>query len=146
MSLAAATLLSRAPRHSAQRRRIADVLARAVEEGGDIAAVSAVDNARPGYLRYAIIDAGRRSPRPDLGILRGYPKSLADLEELRPALVGGDAPTPGVDRLCASLFTLPTHDLVRSRDLEQIIEWLRIPARLIVSPSARSRSLDVAEK
>lgn len=146
LSVAAATLVSSAPDQSAQRRRIAAVLARAVEEGGDVAAVSSVDKARPGYLRYAIIDSGRRSPRPDLGVLRGYPKSLADLDQLRPALIGSDPPTPGVDRLCTSLFTLPTHSLVRSADLEQMIEWLRIPARLIAATSARSRSLDVAEK
>ncbi|HKV49941.1 MAG TPA: DegT/DnrJ/EryC1/StrS family aminotransferase [Gemmatimonadaceae bacterium] len=146
MSVVAATLVQRAPEQSAQRRRVADVLARAVEEGGAVGAVAVVDKARPGYLRYAIIDSGLRSPRPDLGVLRGYPKNLADLESLRPSLVGGDDPTPGVARLTRALFTVPTHALVRSSDLEQIIEWLRIPARLVVDPSARSRSLDAAER
>jgi len=144
MSAAAAALVSRAPRGLAGRMRIAAILTRAVEEGGDIAAIAVADKARPSYLRYAIVDSGRRSPSPDIGVLRGYPSSLAYLEAMRPALVGDEVALPGADRLVKSLFTLPTHGLVRSADLEMATEWLRVPARLLVKARAERDSLSQA--
>jgi dTDP-4-amino-4,6-dideoxygalactose transaminase len=147
MSAAAAALVSRAPRELAARLRIAGILARAVEEGGDIGAIAVTDKARPSYLRYVILDSGRRSPRPDIGVLRGYPSSLADLDEMRRhALVGDDAPLLGADGLVKSLFTLPTHGLVRTADLEIAIEWIRVPARLMMHGSTSTRSLNAAER
>jgi len=135
MSAAAAALVSRAPRDLAGRVRIADILTRAVEEGGDIASIAVAENARPSYLRYVILDSGRRSPSPNIGVLRGYPSSLAALDAMRPALVGDNIALPGVDRLVKSLFTLPTHARVRTADLEIAIEWVRVPARLMTASS-----------
>lgn len=142
MSAAAAALVSRAPRELTGRTRIATILHRAVEEGGDIASIAVSPNARPSYLRYVIVDSGRRSPSADIGILRGYPCSLANLDPMRPALCETDVALPGADCLVKSLFTLPTHGLVRGADLEIAIEWLRVPARLLMNASPRARSMD----
>lgn len=140
MSVAAAALVSLAPRELAGRTRIAEILNRAVEEGGDIASIAVVPRARPSYLRYVIVDSGRRSPRADIGVLPGYPCSLASLDPMRPALLETNVALPGVDCLVKSLFTLPTHRLVSTADLELAIEWVRVPARLMMNPVPRARS------
>jgi dTDP-4-amino-4,6-dideoxygalactose transaminase len=147
MSAAAAGLVLRAPRELTGRVRIAEILTRAVEEGGYIASIAVAEKGRPSYLRYAIVDSGRRMPSPGIGVLRGYPRSLADLEAMRPALVGNEVALPGVNRLVNSLFTLPTHGLVRTADLETAIEWVRVPARLMVDGrSERDRAVKQADE
>lgn len=135
LPVAAASLVGRAlaaaPAELAQRRRTAGTLAAAVREGGDITAVALLPEASSGYLRFPVRDAGGRSERPELGILRSYPRTLHEQEELRPVLAAGEPPTPGAEALRRTLFTLPTHRWVRRDDLERMIDWLRVPtARL----------------
>lgn len=140
LSAASAALVSRAlgraDREVAVRRRIAAALTMAAEEGADICAPRPIADAVPGYLRFPVVDGGTRVARPDLGILRGYPRTLHEQEELRPVLMPREPPTPGAEVLRRCLFTLPTHSMLARADIERLGEWLRIPTRILV-PGAR---------
>jgi dTDP-4-amino-4,6-dideoxygalactose transaminase len=143
LSWAAASLVRRAlilsPGDVAGRRRTAAVLEMATLEGADIRPVRPVHGGVSGYLRYPILDRGSRAERADMGILRGYKIMLHDQEELRPCLVTGEPPTPGAEELARTLFTLPTHYMVRPSDIKAMMEWLRVPTRLLVPISERER-------
>jgi hypothetical protein len=136
LSYAAAALVQRAlagAEHDvAARRRNAMPLSIAATEGGDIRAIELLPGTECGYLRFPVLDAGGRVERPALGILRGYPRTLHEQEELRPCLAEGEPPTPGALELRRTLFTLPTHFMVRRRDVDALVDWLRIPNRVIV--------------
>jgi hypothetical protein len=82
----------------------------------------------PSFLRYAVRDlGGARAPNASLGVLRPYPRTLAEQEELRPQIVSGEPPIPGATELRRTLFTLPTHRFVRDSDRDAIAAWLRAP-------------------
>jgi dTDP-4-amino-4,6-dideoxygalactose transaminase len=144
LSWAAASLVRRAiasaPGDVAGRRRTAAALEMAALEGADIRPVRPVQGAVSGYLRYPILDRGSRAERSDMGILRGYPLTLHEQEELRPCLVAGEPPTPGAEELVRTLFTLPTHHMVRPSDIKSMMEWLRVPTRLLVPMRERERA------
>lgn len=135
VSAAAATLVARAlraaPAEVAARQRNAAALAIAADEGGDIQAVRNIPGAVSGVLRFPITDTGARVERPDLGIIRGYPRTLREEPELRRCLEPGGHDLPGAEELRRTLFTLPTHSLVTRRDLEEMIDWLRIPLKVL---------------
>lgn len=135
VSSAAAALIARAlraaPAEVAARQRNAAALAIAAEEGGDIQAVRTIPGAVSGMLRFPSTDTGARAERPDLGILRGYPRTLLEERELQRCLEPGAPKLPGADELRRTLFTLPTHSRVTRRDLEQMIDWLRVPMRVL---------------
>ncbi len=144
LSWAAASLvrraLAQAPADVAGRRRTATVLEMAALEGADIRPVRPVQGGASGYLRYPILDRGSRAERADMGILRGYPQALHEQEELRPCLAGGEPPTPGAEELARTLFTLPTHYMVTPSDIKAMMEWLRVPTRLLVPIRERERA------
>jgi hypothetical protein len=87
--------------------------------------------ADPGYLR---VPALAPSPQvrarlvataASVGLAEGYPRSLADLAPLRPAMVNPDAMFPGARLLADRLCTLPTHSRLARRDtlaLERLID------------------------
>jgi hypothetical protein len=81
-------------------------------------------SAEPGYLRYAIRVDERLAPAPSLGIMRPYPRTLVELEELAPALVRGEGEIPGATEVRQTLLTLPTHRFVTRRDMSDIGQWL----------------------
>ena len=84
-----------------------------------------IAGAVPGYLRYPVRDpSGRREPRPELGIVKPYPRTLAEQHELRPVLAENEPATPGASELRNSLFTLPTHGFVNESDLARLAAWL----------------------
>jgi dTDP-4-amino-4,6-dideoxygalactose transaminase len=143
LSWAAASLVRRAlalaPGDAAGRRRTAAALEMATLEGADIRPVRPVHGGVSGYLRYPILDRGSRAERADMGILRGYRIMLHDQEELQPCLVTGEPPTPGAEELARSLYTLPTHYMVKPSDIKAMMEWLRVPTRLLVPISERER-------
>lgn len=143
LSWAAASLVRRAlalaPGDVAGRRRTAAALEMATLEGADIRPVRPVHGGVSGYLRYPILDRGSRAERADMGILRGYKVMLHDQQELRPCLVAGEPPTPGAEELARSLFTLPTHYMVKPSDIKAMMEWLRVPMRLLVPIGDRER-------
>ena len=61
--------------------------------------------------------------RPALGIVRGYPHTLADLDELRSLLIGDETLT-GARELQRSIVTLPTHALLNKKDLMNLCAWM----------------------
>jgi dTDP-4-amino-4,6-dideoxygalactose transaminase len=144
LSWAAASLVRRAlamaPGDVAARRRTAAALEMATLEGADIRPVRPIEHAVSGYLRYPILDSGSRAERADMGILRGYKLTLHEQQELRPCLVPGEPPTPGAEELARSLFTLPTHYMVKPSDIKAMMEWLRVPTRLLVPIHGRERA------
>ncbi|MBK5188173.1 MAG: hypothetical protein JJD97_07990, partial [Gemmatimonadaceae bacterium] len=79
----------------------------------------------PGYLRFPVrlADArvGRRE-RAELGIVRGYPDTLAELAELRSWLIG-DEQLAGARELQRTLVTLPTHAMLSDDDLRALSTW-----------------------
>lgn len=144
LSWAATSLVRRAlaqtPGDVAGRRRTAAALEMATLEGADIRPVRPVRGGASGYLRYPILDRGSRVERADMGILRGYKIMLHDQQELRPCLIAGEPPTPGAEELARTLFTLPTHHMVKPSDIKAMMEWLRVPTRLLVPISERERA------
>jgi dTDP-4-amino-4,6-dideoxygalactose transaminase len=80
-----------------------------------------------GYLRFPLLlsrDATELSGKPRairLGIASGYPRPLPDLEAETGLRVEAPAEVPGARILANRLVTLPTHALVRPRDMAQAV-------------------------
>ena len=129
LSLAAAAMLERAlagaDAETTRRRQNGRRLERIAEHAVGARTVSPIAGADPGYLRFPVIDDSGRSPAPALGILRGYPGTLADQPELAPCLVQGERAGAGATLLGRSLFTIPTHGGVTHADLESQADWLQ---------------------
>ena len=124
-SLARASL-ARADADLAIRRRHADVLARAAERATSIRVVRPIAGAEPGCLRFPMLltDArAERRERAQLGIVHGYPNTLAELVELKSSLLG-DEKLLGARDLQHNLVTLPTHALLSDDDLRQLTTWI----------------------
>jgi dTDP-4-amino-4,6-dideoxygalactose transaminase len=118
--------LARADGDLAVRRRHAEELGRAARESRDVIAITPVPGAEPGYLRFPMRLASARTERrerPELGIVHGYPDTLADLAELRSSLIGNEM-LLGSRELQRSLVTLPTHALLTTNDLRAISNWM----------------------
>ncbi|MCH7491404.1 MAG: DegT/DnrJ/EryC1/StrS aminotransferase family protein [Gemmatimonadetes bacterium] len=87
--------------------------------------------AEPGFLRFPVVVTSTPLERlltPQvrrLGVMPGYPRSLADLRGFRHRNVNPTGTLVGARTLAASLLTLPTHGLMSERDLGAIEEWLR---------------------
>ena len=125
----------------ARRRANARALLHAIGARDDLLPIREVDGAQPGYLRLPVLDLGGRRAVPSLGVMRGYPRTLHEQEELRPCLVPGEPPTPGADWLRERLLTLPTHGLLEVRDLAALARWVEgaaapSRARPAVAPNA----------
>jgi dTDP-4-amino-4,6-dideoxygalactose transaminase len=89
---------------------------------------------RPSYADAGFLRLPVRVPDPSpawertarrLGVVRGYPLALPDVDELRSNLAthplgGAPFPLPGARLLAAQLFTVPTHSLLERGDLERI--------------------------
>ena len=112
----------------ARRRANARSLQRAAGARDDLLPVRELEGASSGYLRLPVLDLGGRVQDPALGVMRGYPRTLHEQEELRPCLVPGEPPTPGAAWLRERLFTLPTHGLVAARDVRALARWVGRPA------------------
>ena len=115
--------LARANADLAVRRRNADELERAVDRAKDLHAIRAIPGSKPGYLRLPVRVMDARSERPELGIVRGYPDTLAGLAELKASLLG-DEQLPGARELRRSLVTLPTHGMLTDEDLRNLTDWM----------------------
>ena len=99
------------------------------EGGTHLRAVVPLEHGRSGYLRFAVLDnVGGVSARPGLGVVRGYPQTLAQHAELQPILAGGERAGTGADLLRDRLLTLPTHSRVGRSDLERLRRWIQMPS------------------
>jgi dTDP-4-amino-4,6-dideoxygalactose transaminase len=114
---------------AATRRRNVRRLAEALEGSESLARVQPVPGAVPGYLRFPVIARGpapfatERARR--LGVMPGYPKSLADLEGFRTRIVNQSEGFEAARMLARQLGTLPTHSRLTPRDIEALLAWLR---------------------
>jgi dTDP-4-amino-4,6-dideoxygalactose transaminase len=121
--------LATAEQEVAIRRRNAAALMSEVVGNDGLAAIAPVSGGTPGYLRFPVRDLGHRGESRRLGIMRGYPRTLAEEPELRPSLCPNESPLTGASELRRSLFTLPVHSLVTKSDLSALAAWLRSPAQ-----------------
>jgi dTDP-4-amino-4,6-dideoxygalactose transaminase len=118
--------LARAGDDLAVRRRHAEMLELAARSSRDVTAIRPLSGAEPGYLRFPVRVADSRTndrERPGLGIVHGYPDTLADLAELRQSLMG-DEMLSGARELQRSIVTLPTHSLLSEKDLMKVCSWM----------------------
>lgn len=121
-----------AEREAVTRRVNAERLSASVQLARGLDALVPAPVTTPGYLRLPVL-ARRDSRRARLtldarrlGIVEGYPTTLADLPALTGSLVGPRAPLNGCGELARSLLTLPTHSLLTESDLGALERWLRL--------------------
>jgi len=109
------------------RRAHANRLRRALSTGA-ITAIEVPPEALPSYLRFPVrvppalraVALGARR----LGVMPGYPTSLASLTGFGARCRNAGQAMPGADELAATLFTLPTHSAQREHDLLRLERWL----------------------
>jgi len=112
---------------SESRRFRADILRRALVRSAT-RGIEPPPDSNPGYLRFPVLVPKRlraaASSAQALGVMRGYPTSLASLPGFSERCVNGLTQMPGAEELAESLFTLPTHSAVSPLDLRRIERWL----------------------
>ena len=107
-----------------RRARANDLVSR-VKASGRIVPIRPIAGGDPGFLRFAVTDTtGHISPNPALGIMRGYPLTLEQHQQLQPFLESGETAGKGSKLLRDRLLTLPTHSRVAPRDHARLCEWL----------------------
>jgi perosamine synthetase len=131
MARASAGLLLRAAaesqREAEERKRRAERLLAAIDGAPLVHPIEPLAGAVPGYLRLPARVAGGLSglARPEaarrLGVLRAYPKPLADLPAVRERLVASGRRWLGAAELARELITLPTHSLLSAREVEALV-------------------------
>lgn len=129
LPVAASTLLASAlameDADVATRRRHAQAYDEIVRASGDLAGVMPIASGVAGCLRYPVRDADAARPVSGaLGIVRPYPRTLAEQVELQPVLVPGEPAMCGATELRRTLVTLPTHRFVSDMDHRAIRHWL----------------------
>lgn len=108
----------------ARRTRARDYLD-ASAHGAAATPVRAIENAEPGYLRFAMRSpdaATRVAPR--LGVVRGYPITLDEHPNTAAILAPGEAAGSGARTLRDALVTLPTHARLSVRDVKALTRWI----------------------
>jgi hypothetical protein len=107
------------------RRARANKLLSRINGSGRIAPIRPVPGGGSGFLRLAVSDMiGDLAASAPLGVLRGYPLTLEQHEQLQPMLAPRESAGKGSVLLRDRLFTLPTHSRVGSRDQARLEEWL----------------------
>ncbi len=113
-----------------RRAHAARLLASMSGADGWLAAARPPAASAPGYLRLPVLvpalgrERFRSSEARRLGIMPGYPGTLAELRGFGTRAQNAGAAFPGARHLVESLFTLPTHDLLSERDLAQLDRWI----------------------
>jgi perosamine synthetase len=115
--------LARAEIDLAVRRAHAEEMERVVARTSGLEAIRAIPGSKPGYLRLPVRISDGRRERPELGVVHGYPNTLAELAELKASLLG-DEKLPGARELQRTLVTLPTHAHLDERDLRALAAWI----------------------
>ena len=128
------TALSMDDTEMASRRLRALELLICLKQAAGLRAVRSVEGGEPGYLRFACIDSGgAKVPAPSLGVLRGYPLTLEQHEQLKANLIPGERSGKGATFLRDRLFTLPTHSRIGSDDLASLAAWAGVPQSVPMS-------------
>ena len=129
--------LRSADRECSIRRRNAKALLEAIGDGCGIAPIRLLPEGNPSYIRFPVRDLRHPFTVPAAGILRPYPRTLMEQEEIGECLESREPALRGAVELSRSLFTLPVHSLVSGRDLKYLQEWLRTPP----APNRHSSSI-----
>jgi dTDP-4-amino-4,6-dideoxygalactose transaminase len=116
------TVLADADAAAARRRARAETLRRDPPAGVEI--ITSIFGGTSGMLRLPVRITTGRPPAVRLGIVPGYPRTLAEQPELQRILAPGEGEHPGAATLRRTLHTVPVHDFVTSRDLDVIRMWL----------------------
>jgi perosamine synthetase len=117
-------------RNNAARLLAALALSR---RGRAFEAVRTAAEARPGYLRLAVLAspearrAAAASQARRLGISPSYPTVLSEVAQLAARCMNRDAAFPGGRTLASRLLTLPTHGRLGAEDLTRLERWLGAP-------------------
>jgi dTDP-4-amino-4,6-dideoxygalactose transaminase len=96
-----------------------------------LAAVRGTAQATPGWLRLPVVATADPTVRllaegaGALGIMPGYPRSLADLDGFRERIGNPADDFAGARLLATHLLTLPTHSRLGDADLQALETWLR---------------------
>jgi hypothetical protein len=107
------------------RRARAGKLLSEINGSGRLVPIRAVAGGSSGFLRLPVTDMiGDLTARAPLGVLRGYPLTLDQHEQLQPMLAPGERAGKGSVQLRDRLFTLPTHSRVAARDQARLQDWL----------------------
>jgi hypothetical protein len=146
LSQIAATLVRDALASEAIERRSrtyrANVLSAGANQAAGLTPIQSIAGGESGYLRFAVVDrSGMRGSAPHLGIMQGYPRTLAQQPELASRLMPDQQPTFGAEELSRSLYTLPTHGKVRSRDIRDLERWMRAAAAQQHTSASNERSI-----
>ena len=129
MPIAASAMLASVLRHDdieveIRRGRAENLLSR-INGSRRIVPIRPVREGHSGFLRLAVTDgAGSLAECESLGILRGYPLTLEQHEQLQPLLAPGEKAGQGSAFLRDRLFTLPTHSRVGSSDMVRLQSWV----------------------
>jgi hypothetical protein len=130
MAAAAAAILPIALRMEARelahrRERAKELLAILRQTSDTLVPVRSIPRGEPGFLRLAFLDTnGDTVPNESVGVMRGYPLTLDQHEQLRPILAAGESAGRGAQRLRDRLFTAPTHSRVSAADIGRFQQWL----------------------
>ena len=114
---------------TANRIRNAERLKAAISNRSGISVPEGYGGGRPGYLRLPVrVPESLRgrflsSEARALGIMPGYPLSLADLPGFGRVINRG-AELPGARELAQRLFTFPTHSRLGEGDLRRLEQWI----------------------
>lgn len=107
-----------------RRARATNLLSR-INGSGRVVPIRPVTGGGSGFLRLAVTDRiGDLAASGPLGVLRGYPLTLDQHQQLQPMLATGERAGKGSVMLRERLFTLPTHSRVGSRDQARLQDWL----------------------
>lgn len=115
------TALREADAAAARRRARADVVTRDLPS--TIGRITSIARGTSGMLRLPVCITPD-VPATRLGIVPGYPRTLAEQPEMRPLLASGEGEHPGAMTLRRLLHTVPVHDFITPRDLHAIRMWL----------------------
>jgi dTDP-4-amino-4,6-dideoxygalactose transaminase len=134
ISIAASAVLAKtvqlALKEVERRRCNADTLSAMLGSAPGVEIIRPPTNGRSSRLRLPVlVDAELRQcfmsgEAVRLGIAPGYPKPLTELPQLSD-LGLRDGAYPGASLLCRALFTMPTHSLLRAKDLTALAGLLR---------------------
>lgn len=121
------TMLDRLESFTAARSATAAALLDGLRGVPGLQTIAPVADSEAVYLRLPILvrDPARRRAlvarlnEAGIGATMSYPKSLADLDELRDATRGGASRFPGGRQVADGIVTLPTHPFVRPSDVRR---------------------------
>jgi DegT/DnrJ/EryC1/StrS aminotransferase family len=121
---------------ASRRRKSANWLLEQIGNSGSIVSPKPPAGAEPGYLRLPVVvhpaaagplvtDQARR-----LGVWRGYPRALSDLENFGVRRLDPGGTTRGARLLAERLFTIPTHGLLYPADRIALVQLLHCVERI----------------